>query len=126
MADPLTNIDEYVENQEKKEPKRKKKIKFGIFIIFIILAIFSIRYFGLSEYFDQDMIQENLNEYGVLAPLAFMVFYAVATVIFFPGTPLTIASGALFGTALGTVYAIVGATIGASIAFIFARYFGHG
>ena len=46
----------------------------------------------------------------------------VATVLFLPGSILTLAGGALFGPVLGTVYNLTGATAGATAAFLIARY----
>jgi len=60
----------------------------------------------------------------MLAPVIFILLYTIATIIFLPGTPLTIAGGAIFGTFFGTLYTIIGATIGAAIAFFIARYLG--
>jgi uncharacterized membrane protein YdjX (TVP38/TMEM64 family) len=62
---------------------------------------------------------------GVFAPIGFIIIYIVATIFFFPGTPLTITSGILFGKFLGTFYSLIGATIGASWAFLITRYLGR-
>lgn len=63
---------------------------------------------------------------GFWAPLVFMLGYAVGTVVFAPGSLLTLASGAIFGLFWGTVYAWTGATIGACAAFLIARYVARG
>lgn len=59
---------------------------------------------------------------GALAPMAFIIAYAVATVAFVPGSLLTLAAGAVFGLAAGSVYVLVGAVLGSSSAFLVARY----
>ena len=59
---------------------------------------------------------------GALAPIAFVLLYAVAEVAFVPGSLLTLAAGALFGVGWGTVVAMIGATLGASAAFLVARH----
>ena len=51
-----------------------------------------------------------------------MFIYAIATVLFLPGSILTFAGGALFGPLAGTFYNLTGATLGASLAFLVARY----
>jgi uncharacterized membrane protein YdjX (TVP38/TMEM64 family) len=51
-----------------------------------------------------------------------MIIYALASVLFLPGSVLTLAGGALFGPVFGTLYNLTGATIGASLAFLIARY----
>ena len=67
-------------------------------------------------------LQARLDAFGVWAALVFMAIYAVATVLFLPGSVFALAGGALFGPVLGTVYNLGGATIGATIAFLVARY----
>ena len=59
---------------------------------------------------------------GAWGPLAFMGAYALATVLFLPGSVLTLAGGALFGPVWGTFYNLTGATLGAALAFLVARY----
>lgn len=59
---------------------------------------------------------------GALAPAAFVIGYAAATVAFIPGAVMSVAAGATFGLAGGVVWVMTGATIGASLAFLLARY----
>jgi len=59
---------------------------------------------------------------GAWGPLVFMAGYALATVLFVPGSLLTLAGGALFGPLWGTLYNLTGATLGATLAFLVARY----
>lgn len=47
---------------------------------------------------------------------------AVSAPLGFPGTPLTLLSGSLFGKFLGTIIALIGNTLGASLAFLLSRY----
>ncbi len=63
-----------------------------------------------------------IKQAGLLGPLMFMTIYALATVLFLPGSVLTLAGGALFGPVAGTFYNLTGATIGATFAFFVARY----
>ena len=51
-----------------------------------------------------------------------MSIYAIGTLLFLPGSVLTLAGGALFGPFWGTLYNLTGATIGATLAFLLARY----
>lgn len=62
--------------------------------------------------------------FGILAPLVFILVYALAAVLFLPGMVLTLAGGALFGPVWGTLINLLGATLGASMAFLIARYLG--
>ena len=67
-------------------------------------------------------LQQWLEQAGMAAPLLFMAIYALATVLFMPGSVMTLAGGALFGPVLGTLYNLTGATLGAALAFLIARY----
>lgn len=71
------------------------------------------------------MIKEKVLEFGVMAPMVYVAVYVIATFVFVPGAPLTIAGGALFGSVFGTLYTVIGATIGASLAFLLSRFLGR-
>lgn len=72
--------------------------------------------------FDAAALRSWVQGAGIAAPLLFMLIYAFATVLFLPGSVLTLAGGALFGPVLGTFYNLTGATLGAALAFLIARY----
>ncbi|MGA7800879.1 MAG: TVP38/TMEM64 family protein [Gammaproteobacteria bacterium] len=76
----------------------------------------------LRGHVDGASLRHWLDNAGGWGPLAFMASYAAATLVFFPGSVLTLAGGALFGPVWGTVYSLTGATIGATGAFLIARY----
>ena len=52
----------------------------------------------------------------------FILIYALVTVLFLPGSVITLAGGALFGPVLGTFLNLTGATLGAALAFLVSRY----
>jgi len=60
--------------------------------------------------------------FGAAGPVVFMFVYALGTVLFLPGSLLTLAGGAIFGPLWGTFYNLTGATLGATLAFVIARY----
>lgn len=60
---------------------------------------------------------------GGLGMLLFVLGYAAATVLFVPGSLLTLAAGAVFGLAKGSALVFVGATLGETAAFLIARHF---
>ena len=74
------------------------------------------------ESFDVAALEAWINDAGVLAPIVFILIYALVTVLFLPGSVITLAGGALFGPALGTLYNLTGATLGAVLAFLISRY----
>jgi uncharacterized membrane protein YdjX (TVP38/TMEM64 family) len=66
---------------------------------------------------------------GNLGPLGFVLFvavYALATVLFLPGWPLTVGAGFTFGLVIGTAAVSLGSILGASLAFLIARFFARG
>jgi uncharacterized membrane protein YdjX (TVP38/TMEM64 family) len=62
---------------------------------------------------------------GIFAPLYYVATYAVATILFVPGAPLTLLGGVLFGPYFGALYTVIGATFGAVAAFAVGRFFGR-
>ena len=72
--------------------------------------------------FDAQALEAWVQGAGAAGPLLFMAVYAIGTVLFLPGSVLTLAGGALFGPVLGTFYNLTGATVGAALAFLVARY----
>jgi uncharacterized membrane protein YdjX (TVP38/TMEM64 family) len=92
------------------------------FILFALVALAVALAAYYREHFDAAALQGWVKDAGIWAPLLFMVIYAVAAVLFLPGTVFTLAGGALFGPVLGTFYNLTGATIGALLSFLVARY----
>jgi len=71
---------------------------------------------------DTAALEQWVTSAGIAGPLVFMGIYALGTVLFLPGSVLTLAGGALFGPVAGTFYSLTGATLGAALAFLIARY----
>jgi len=68
----------------------------------------------------------RLNEWvsgmGMAGVLVYAVIYAVAAVLFVPGSVLTLGAGFIFGLAWGIVAVWFAATVAAAVAFLIARY----
>jgi uncharacterized membrane protein YdjX (TVP38/TMEM64 family) len=77
---------------------------------------------GLRDRLDAGALEAWVQSAGAAGPLLFVTLYALATVMFLPGSVLTLAGGALFGPAWGTLWNLCGATAGAALAFLVARY----
>ncbi|MEW6120967.1 MAG: VTT domain-containing protein [Pseudomonadota bacterium] len=73
---------------------------------------------------DPAALQAWVEGAGAAGPAVFVALYALATVLFLPGSVLTLAGGALFGPLWGTLWNLTGATLGASLAFLVARTLG--
>lgn len=81
---------------------------------------------ALRDRFDAAALQAWVEGAGAAGPLLFIGVYALVTVLFLPGSVITLAGGVLFGPVWGTVYNLTGATIGAALAFLIARYLAAG
>jgi uncharacterized membrane protein YdjX (TVP38/TMEM64 family) len=53
-------------------------------------------------------LERELGRFGRWAPILFVLLYAFATVLFVPGSILTVAGGALFGPLWGTLWNLSG------------------
>jgi uncharacterized membrane protein YdjX (TVP38/TMEM64 family) len=60
---------------------------------------------------------------GAAGGAIYAVFYIVGTALFFPGLPLTLGAGFLYGAIIGTLVVSPASVAGATLAFLIARYF---
>jgi uncharacterized membrane protein YdjX (TVP38/TMEM64 family) len=87
----------------------------GVVVLVTLLAVVDVR----------TLLREALSwieRLGAWGPLLFIAAYILATVLFLPGSVLTLGAGALFGVAWGSVYVSIGSTLGATCAFLVGRY----
>jgi len=105
-----------------KEKKKGRILKRILVLAFTIAAIYAIRFTGATHYLEQDALKSLIQGYGTLAPIIYVLVYAIAPALFLPGLPITLAGGILFGPIWGVVYTITGATAGACVAFLVSRY----
>lgn len=93
-----------------------------------LLGLALVSVIGLAvawrDRFDVAALQSWVESAGSAAPLVFIALYAAATVLFLPGSVITLAGGVLFGPVWGTLWSLTGATLGAALAFLIARYLG--
>lgn len=104
-----------------------KIAKFIILVTVIVIAGFVVRYTPLSQYFTKEHIVSLLESLRGQwwGPLVFILIYSVGCVVALPGSLLTLAGGAVFGTAWGTFYNVLASNVGATLAFFAARYLGR-
>jgi uncharacterized membrane protein YdjX (TVP38/TMEM64 family)/rhodanese-related sulfurtransferase len=95
------------------------RIVVGLLLLAAVAAAIAYR-----DRVDPAALQAWVEGAGAAGPVLFMAIYALATVLFLPGSVLTLAGGALFGPVWGTLWNLTGATIGAALAFLIARYLG--
>lgn len=63
------------------------------------------------------------GQLGPWGPVLFVAVYVIATVLFLPGSVLTLGAGAVFGVVWGSIYVSVASTLGATCAFLVGRHF---
>jgi len=81
------------------------------------------RGFSIRTFSSKNELRAWILELGPLGPIVFIALYAVAVVAAVPGSVLTIAAGAMFGSVLGVATVSVASTLGAALAFAVARWF---
>jgi uncharacterized membrane protein YdjX (TVP38/TMEM64 family) len=67
-------------------------------------------------------VMVDVRQWGLVAPVAFMLLYAVSVVALVPASVLTMAGGAVFGLVRGTAFSFGGALLGSTVAFLLGRY----
>lgn len=97
----------------------KKSLRLIIGVAFVAALIYSVRAFSIPDCAE---IQQQVSDWGTLAPVMFFLAYVVATIGFVPGIVVTMAAGLAFGPLWGTVIVSVSSTFGATLAFLIARY----
>ena len=98
---------------------RKILSRFVLFAALVAAVAIAYQY---RDRLDAAALEQWVKHAGALGPLLYMAIYVVATVLFLPGSVITLAGGALFGPVWGTFYSLTGATVGATLAFLVARY----
>ncbi|MBI5047417.1 MAG: TVP38/TMEM64 family protein [Deltaproteobacteria bacterium] len=102
--------------------KNRAVVKGIIFFVFLVSIIIILKYTDFARYTDTEDLRNWISNLGPWGPIVYILIYSTAPIILFPGTPLTIAGGILFGPVYGTIYTAIGATIGASVTFLISRY----
>jgi uncharacterized membrane protein YdjX (TVP38/TMEM64 family) len=91
-----------------------------ILVIFLLAVIILLRLSGAADKLTD--VRQWINGLGSWGPLVFVLIYILAVVLALPGSAITIAGAALFGSVWGVVLVSIASTIGASIGFLISRY----
>lgn len=132
MEDEQAPQEEEITEKERKLRRynRNKKITIGLaflaFIIFVIVDSTTTGYLRSGINTALKWIEAN----AVAGMFVFMLVYFVATVLFIPGSILTLGAGFVFANAfglgvgllIGTLSVFFGASAGAIVAFLLGRY----
>ncbi len=113
------------EETTEKKPKPNKLLK--PILIILVVAIFLIvaqKYFNAQQLLKSTL--DWIDTLGPWGPIVFIITYILATVLFLPGSLLTLGAGLLFGPISGSIYVSIAATLGATCAFLVGRYVARG
>ncbi|MDQ0351613.1 putative membrane protein YdjX (TVP38/TMEM64 family) [Alkalibacillus filiformis] len=92
-----------------------------LFVMVLILLFINQRALNLSP----EDIRNFIYAAGWLAPVVYIILYAMRPLVLFPASIFSIVSGLAFGVYLGFVFALIGATLSAIVAFGVAKRFGE-
>ncbi len=98
----------------------QRRLLFLSIALLLIFLILTTKSSYVQELLRTVLIQ--IEHLGVWGPVAFIVTYNLATVLFIPGSVLTLGGGVIFGLWWGSIYVFVAATLGATFAFLIGRY----
>lgn len=110
------------------ERPTQSRLKLALEVLFWIILITAL--IAVAKYFNIQELPKSTLDWvaglGPWGPVTFIVIYILATILFIPGSILTLGAGVLFGVVLGSIYVSIGATIGAAGAFLVGRYLARG
>ena len=101
--------------------KALKYILSGIAIIILLFVILKI----LNLDIDSKDIQTYVNSFGKLAPIIYIIIFALVPLTLFPDSIIAIAGGLIFGLVKGYIYTAIGAILGATLSFYISRKLGR-
>jgi uncharacterized membrane protein YdjX (TVP38/TMEM64 family) len=100
--------------------RRVRRLRLIVFAA-VVLALFIGSFFlPVGDWVEE--FYRWVKGQGVAGAVWYGVVYVVCTVLFVPGTPLSLGAGALYGPFWGTVLVSIASTIGAGLAFLVGRY----
>src|SRR5579859_2162046 len=95
----------------------------AVAVVLIVISILAYRR-GWFDWYRAAVWAENLRRQNdpVTNSLIFVAIWGVATALSFPGLPLMVAGGVLFGTIAGTLLSLAGTALGALGGYYIARF----
>jgi uncharacterized membrane protein YdjX (TVP38/TMEM64 family) len=111
----------------KTEPSSSSaKRKTNRILILLLVAVVVMSLIVAAKYFNvQGILIDALawiKGLGWWGAVAFITVYVLATVLFLPGSVLTLGAGVIFDVVFGSIYVFIAATLGATGAFLVGRY----
>jgi uncharacterized membrane protein YdjX (TVP38/TMEM64 family) len=91
-------------------------------LLVALLAAGALAWISSRGRLDASAVEAGVRGLGAVAPFMFVGAFALATVLFVPGSLFALAGGILFGPLEGAAWNLAGSTLGATIAFLAARF----
>ena len=118
-----TTIDTHGEEAPgKRAPASRVKLLLGVLLVAALFVL--ARQFNVQDLLKNAL--EWIRGLGPTGPLVFVGIYVLATVLFLPGSILTLGAGVVFGLVKGSVICSIASTLGATCAFLVGRYLARG
>jgi pyruvate/2-oxoglutarate dehydrogenase complex dihydrolipoamide dehydrogenase (E3) component/uncharacterized membrane protein YdjX (TVP38/TMEM64 family) len=95
--------------------------KLTLLVATIVLLFAGFLFLPVREWFMR--FEGFVQSLGAVGPVVVVLVYVVCTVLFVPGSAITIGSGTLFGLSTGLIVVVFGANLGALCSFLLARGF---
>ncbi|MGH7798940.1 MAG: FAD-containing oxidoreductase [Candidatus Binatia bacterium] len=94
-----------------------------ILLIVVLLIAIGIGFISLPVRHWFMLLQHYVQSLGAIGPVVVVLAYMVSTVLFIPGSAITVGAGTLFGLKTGLFVVLAGANLGALCSFLLARTF---
>ncbi len=118
MSDSASSPQENTATESAGSPgKTGKRILFVLALSAVVAAFIVL---PVGEWVEAG--RDYISGLGFWAPVVFVLFYILLTVLFVSGAILTLAAGAIFGLTKGVILTSIASTLGATLAFLIGRY----
>ena len=98
------------------------KVSKAIIVVLVLAAIVAgVLFLPVRQWFME--FESYVKSLGAVGPVVVVLAYVLCTVLFIPGSAITVGAGTLFGLKTGFVVVVLGANLGALCSFLLARTF---
>src|SRR6266508_1021037 len=92
-----------------------------IIILVVALVAGAVLSLPVRQWFTE--FESYVKSLGAIGPVVVVLAYVICTVLFIPGSAITVGAGSLFGLKTGFIVVVLGANLGALCSFLLARSF---
>jgi pyruvate/2-oxoglutarate dehydrogenase complex dihydrolipoamide dehydrogenase (E3) component/uncharacterized membrane protein YdjX (TVP38/TMEM64 family) len=92
-----------------------------IFLLVVAALVVGVLFLPVRQWFME--FDSYVKSLGAVGPFVVVLVYVICTVLFIPGSFITVGAGTLFGLKTGFAVVVIGANLGALCSFLLARTF---